>query len=340
MSTTVTTGQKCSKPAGQYCRLHNPAPKTQPLTSIEAVFQKFEETKQSKLQEPTFKNSTAVRTLSPSIPKDLEEHRAVSIKQADALGLDEYQRTALASFGGFAAGIVNSVTYGNEYDYYDEAPLWRTSDGPTDFSTREDLVDFMETLDSALEKRNDKSKIVYRGIPIYSSIHDAIEKEAGKRISPSDSKTIAEGLKKYYAIGKVFHHKAYVSTSVSAEVAAERTENSANTKQSYYDKPERVGIMFEMKTNAGVDITGLARPHYAYEREVVLPRDTYFKVVNVKINPEPYVVSSDNAKRSGDTTTFDKLACVVQLVEVDSKGNPLDNAKTHKPKQSAESLVN
>lgn len=339
MSVNTIPVRKCSKRAGEYCRLHNPAPIVQPLNSIDAVFKKFEETKQANLQKPTFKNSTAVRTLDASIPSDLQKHREVSLKQADVLGLDEHQRTALSAFGGFAAGIVNTVLYGNEYNYYDKAPLWREDpDGPTDFSTREDLVDFMETLDSALEKRNDASKIVYRGIPIYASIHDAIEKEAGKKISPSDSKTIMEGLKKYYTPGKVFHHKAYVSTSVSAEVAAERTENSANTKQSYYDKPERVGIMFEMQTNAGVDITGLARPHYAYEREIVLPRDTYFKVVNVKVNPEPYVVSSDNSKRSYDTQTFDKLACVVQLIEVDSKGNPL-TGKIHKPKKSIENSI-
>lgn len=338
---------KCSKPKGSYCRLHNPAPVSN-FTSVQDVFQKIDENAKSRPltntasafveQEVSFQPISETRSLSEGVPLSLEEHIAKNRSEIEARNLAEHEKVALSGYTGFAAGVCNSVLLGREYEYYDEAPLWRETDGPCDFVNREDLIDYMETVDNVLSIRQEKRRIVYRGIPIYASLHDEIGAAIGKNLQINDTEGLVEGLKAYYKVGKTFNYATYLSTSQSAQVAAERTPEFGGTKQDYYQPaPEIKGIMFELKTNAGLDVTSIARRHTAYEREVVLPRDTHFKVVGVRIRPETYNTFSGHDETHHET--FKQLAVVVQMVEVDAKGQEITHTKPHKPTPSIEAIL-
>lgn len=335
------TGTKCSKPAGQYCRLHNPAPANNNFTNVEDVFKKIEEKPSTKLENnPVFQTSKKVRELPSDVPEKLEDH--VELSRKNLTIYSEEQNKALRSYTGFAAGICNTVLLGNEYKYYDDAPLWKETDVAFDFKNREDLIDYMETMDEVLSHREDNRRIIYRGIPIYSSLHDEIGASIGKKLHPKDTDGLMEGLKEYYKPGKIFNNKTYLSTSRSASVAAERTSNTIGTKQDYWNKAEVSGIMFELKTNAGVDVTGAAGVPYRREREVVLPRDTYFKVSNVILKPTDYKTKSGYDKRNPDEyneKTFNSMAVIVQMVEVDKDGNEITSNTKHVPEPSIETYL-
>lgn len=102
------------------------------------------------------------------------------------------------------------------------------------------------------------------------------------------------------------------------------------------------GYCFELHTNAGLDITG-ARSRTSFEREVLLPRDTYFKVVNVHVKPEEYKTVSgyDNRRNPEELTheNFKSLAVVVQMVEVDKNGNEITHSDNHIPSDKPKSFV-
>ena len=337
---------KCSKPKGVYCRLHNPAPK-QRFISVDDVFQKAKEASKTQKEpvipeknEYNFQSIKQVRMLDTHIPAHISEHIAISEETLNKL--EDDKKLALKGYTGFAAGVCNNVLQGNGYDYYDEAPLWRESEGPCDFVTREDLVDYFKTMDDVLKTRQPNRRTIYRGIPIYASLHDEIGAAIGKKLSVKDTEGLVEGLKEYYKPGKVFNNKTYLSTTHSAYFAAERSENWLGTKQTYWDKAEISGIVYELHTNAGLDITG-ACERTSFEREVLLPRDTYFKVVNLDIKPEEYKTVSgyDKLRKPGELQhkTFKNLAVVVQMVEVDKDGKEILHSKDHKPSVDPESFV-
>lgn len=334
---------KCSKPAGQYCRLHNPAPKTvkETFNNAQDVFKKLDEQPSTKLDNnPVFQTSKGVRVLSPNIPEKLHEH--VKMSQKNLTIFSEEQNKALRSYTGFAAGICNTVLLGKEYTYIEDAPLWKETDVAFDFQNREDLIDYMKTMDDVLSTREDNRRIIYRGIPIYASLHDEIGDSIGKKLHPKDTDGLMEGLKEYYKPGKVFNNKSYLSTSHSASVAADLTSDTIGTKQDYWNKAEVSGIMFELKTNAGVDVTGAAGVPYRREREVVLPRDTYFKVSNVILKPTDYKTKSGYDKRNPDEyneKTFNSMAVIVQMVEVDKNGNEIISTGKHIPEPSIETYL-
>ena len=350
MSTTITSTKKCSKRPGEYCRLHNPAPVKKSFSSVQDVFQKISEQankrkniSQKKQVQPgtSFQNVQETRYLPEGVPQDINEHIELS-KEALSHLTDE-ERLALKGYTSFAAGVCNTVLHGQEYEYYDDAPLWKESDGPCDFVSREDLVNYMEAMDTILENRQTESRIVYRGIPIFKSLHDEIGASIGRNLHPTDTKGLMAGLQEYYKPGKVFNNPTYLSTSLSAYQAASRTDKLGQTKSGYStDKPEIMGIQFEMKTNAGLDVTGISNGA-SHEREIVLPRDTHFKVVNVIVKPKMYdtVSGHDNEfdKKKRYEASFKKLAVVVQMVEVDSEGNEITHTKPHKPKPSIEDVV-
>jgi len=218
--------------------------------------------------------------------------------------------TAMRGYGGFAAGIANMVALGRSYDYYDDAEPWVESDGPTDFYSREELLSFYEAVDSALDKAPRQERILYRGTPIYKQVHKELEESLGRKFSPADEDSLREALLKRYAIGELVSHPHYLSTSSDPEVAAERTDNLADTAVSAYDKPPaHLGILWELKSSRGLDISGIAKKHYAREREVVLPRESSFRIVSVNVFPESYETSENSYKT---------MAAVIQLEEVDS----------------------
>ena len=290
----------------------------------------------------SFQNIEATRTLAVGIPQHLADHVNQNTKELEHLTHEE--RIALGGYTGFAAGVCNNILLGEKYEYYDKAPLWRESKGPCDFVSREDLVDYMQTLDDILAPRLEEPRILYRGIPIYSSLHDEIGASIGKDLKITDTKGLVEGLKEYYKVGKTFNYDTYLSTSHSANYTANRTSNEVDTKgENEYTPAEIRGIQFELKTNAGLDVTSAARSHHAHEREVVLPRDTHFKVTNVYIKPEVYktVGGFDDLSSAAILSKDDyrNIAVVVQMTEVDDKGNEITHTNDRLPRKPIEDII-
>jgi hypothetical protein len=344
----MTTATKCAKPKGAYCRLHNPEPRgyasaSEALNKAEQDFNKANPIKSS-VPGASFHKNGETRTLHKSIPENIADH--IALNQEQLSHLSDMQKKALNGYTGFAAGVCNSVLLAKEfaYEYYEDAPLWKEAPGGAcDFVSREDLVDYMETMDGVLASRQEQSRVLYRGIPIYSELHDEIGDSIGKKLPFADAAGLAEGLSEYYKPGTVIKHDHYLSTTASAYYAADRTDNSIGTKKSYYDSNDvPVGIVFELKTNAGLDVTAAAR-HHSYEREVVLPRETYFKVVNVDVNPQAYDTVSGfdmlNHPEEREQKTFTRLAAVVQMVEVDKNGNEITGTAPHHPERKISNII-
>lgn len=293
-----------------------------------------------------FQDVCETRRLADGIPMLLSDHVQQSASDIEAR-LDADEKKALVGYTG-NSGACNTVLLGgtdvNDI-YYDAAPPWReTSRGPSDFATAADLKDYLNTMDKVLSLRQPEPRVLYRGMPIYSSLQKTIGDGIGKQIDVNDTATMLEGLREYYKPGKIFDYSTYVSTTHSAYYAAERTENNAETDISYWDNPAVKGIMFEMKTNAGLDVTGIAS-HNAYEREVVLPRDTRFKVVAIHPAPESYdtVAGYDDeyAQAAGemDAENYKQVAIVVQMIEVDMDGNEITHFNPHLPNPVSDSLL-
>ena len=341
--TQAPSPTKCSKPAGEYCRLHNPKPHGHQFTSVQDVFNKITAEKAEVMPDAglSFQKAGQTRTLPHDVPQDLAAH--IAQNKLELQHLTHEEKIALGGYTGFGAGVCNSVLLGRGYEYYKKAPRWRESDrGPCDFVDREDLVDYMESMDTLLSNRQAESRIVYRGTPIYESLHKEIEAEIVGGLMDDDTEGLVEALKKYYKVGKTFNYSSYLSTTQSAHYAAERTENEAETRFEYSrSSPEIKGIMFELKTNAGLDVTSVARPHYAHEREVVLPRDTHFKVVSVSTRPTSYdtVSGFDHEPNILEKKSYKKIAIVVQMIEVDKQGNEITHVKPHVPRKPIGKIV-
>lgn len=346
MSSIKASNSKCSKPVGEFCRLHNPAPVKHNFGSVADVFKAVENsaTLKKKTSEPVSVHETSTVNFQSfdeprflTVPLDLDEHVEQSKQELAHLSAEE--KIALAGYTGFGAGVCNTVLLGKEYQYYEDAPLWKESTGPCDFVNREDLVDYMETMDKVLAPRQEEQRIVYRGIPIYTALHDEIGSSIGADLDVRDTDGLVEGLKEYFKEGKTFNYDTYLSTTHSADYAAERSVNTHGTKQTYWDKAEISGIVLEMKTNAGLDVTGATRRHHIYEREVILPRDTRFKVVGVSVRPDQYVAASNEKGSSDQNIAHKNLAIVVQMVEVDSEGNEITHTSPHKPVPTIQDIV-
>lgn len=283
-----------------------------------------------------FQPVTEQRRLPDGIPMKLADHVAMSKDHIDSM-LSEHQKGALFAYTGFGAGIGNeALLHGadNESLYSEGKPSW--SEGGSGFADKADLSGYIDTMDTVVGKRQEEQRILYRGTPIYSSIHHEMEEMMGKKIEAHDTSAVLAGLQEYYAVGKVIDYPSYLSTTHSAYYAAERTSETSGTEIDYYNKPEVLGLVFEMKTNAGIDVTGIAR-HYSHEREVVLPRDMKFKVVGLELKPASYETVSGYDYLGDDTElhegNYQKLAAVVQMVEVDDDGNEIMHTNDHSPKK-------
>ena len=257
-----------------------------------------------------FQEADDLRKLSPQIPEDLQFHKELSLK--GLAHLSELEQAALRGYGGLAAAIVNNRMLGEVYEPYDKAPNWRETQGPVDFNSIEELEDYIEVLDSVFSKRGEQERILYRGIPIYTAIREEMEELIGETIKPHETEKMIEGLEAYFQEGKIIEYPTYLSTSHDPDVAAERTDNTINTGNTYWSpEPEILGIQLEIKTNAGLDITGIAKKHWAREREVVLPRNLKFKVEKLIIKPQEYKTLVD-----GEIKVLKGLGAIVQMSEV------------------------
>lgn len=286
-----------------------------------------------------FQLISETRRLANGIPDNIADHIDISRKHIESI-LSPDEQKALSGYTGFAAGTSNAVLLKGrleESDLYDQAPPWRDApSAPCDFSTREDFIDYLGTMDKVLAERQEDQRVLYRGIPIYTGLHQEFEEASGEKIYITDDDAMVRGIEAYYQPGKVLDFQTYLSTTHSAYYAAERTQNDVGTNITYWDKPKIKGIVFEMKTNAGLDVTGVSRNH-SYEREVILPRDTRFRVESVNITPESYDTVSGldhlGDPEDRDEQDFKNIAVVVQLVEVDKDGNDLLHTEQHKPSE-------
>jgi hypothetical protein len=343
---SVATRTKCAKPKGEFCRLHNPAPKFKNLDEVFSKVEKETLNHRTAFHQPQpavniFQSIAEERTYRDGCPSELSEHIQQSKEQL--AHLSSIQKLALTGYVGFASSVCNTMLLGQSHEYDKYAPFWRRSDGPSNFFDRGDLVDYMETMDEILQNRQKDQQVLYRGIPIYKSLHDEIGETIGKDLHINDTAGLVAGLKQHYKPGKVFNFNNYLSTTKSADYAAIRSRTTIGTKVFNFDEdPEIKGIVFELRTNAGLDVTGSVRQHYEFERETILPRDTHFKVVAVHVRPAVY--SAPNSEKYSDIPLGERvehtnIAAVVQMVEVDSKGNEILHTNPHKPSRSVEQIV-
>lgn len=317
LPTSPRTSSNCTKQPGEPCRLHNPSPLY------------------------GFKSPGETRVLGLNVPYYLADHVKASKQAGERFSVDE--RTVLMRYPHNGWDLSELLRLGSDGLSYDSSqPSWREVNRDLEaFSSRQELVSFMETLDSALSSRADEKRVVYRGTHL-SALREQVEREYGVLIDNSDREMMADALKKFYHKGRVFQFDWYLSTSASPQLGADwaqRRESNPAVKRGPFS-----GVVFEMSTNSGVDITGLV-DGFAHEREVLLPRETFFRVVNVEVAPREYkteagievqhVLGAELQKKG----TYHDLGAVVQLVEVDKHGRELTTHEPHVPFRSVESIV-
>jgi len=332
MTISTATRTKCAKPAGAYCRLHNPEPKTRKFQNLDEVFQAVEDKQEKNTNSAIipFQGIKEKRRLKTSCPPKLKDQ--VKKSQEMLLMMSLTEQKALLGYTGHFGTLCNAALSGRTVSYSSTAPKWEEAGPDNRFLPNEqNLITLMETMDKVLETRQDNQRILYRGVPIYKTLHAELENKLGKKLKPRDYEGLAEGLKLHYKTGDLLNFPEYLSTSTSAYPAIERAQDPKHTVDTSYYSSSR-GIVFEIKTNAGVDISGLSK--YTEERETLLPRDTYFKIVNVHIQPSQYTIDGVPDHFETKYETYNDLAAVIQMVEVDKNGNEIVGAASRIPSQS------
>jgi hypothetical protein len=365
---------KCGKPAGSYCSIHNPAPK-QVHSSNSAgsnPFPKSSSQNQSAVisstaapqnssapttslgqqlaaQKPNmnpnsqFLASGQTRKLGLNVPHKLIDHIKENQKRADEDYSNE-ERYALMHYPvGKVGYTVADVFNGRNQDrpYVIGQPSWQETKDPLEgFATPEDFVSYVEALD-AVGKRSKTKRIVYSGVP-EKSVEAFIEKKLGRATDPNDSTAWPKDIAAAYTKGEIITFNSYFSTSQSPHFAAEWGMHDSNRTSTRLHSR----VVYEMLTDAGADITGLSDDGatFASEREVLLPREVHFKIVNVDIHPAVYDAEAGIESNSGYPAPqtkhkFTDIAAVVQMVEVDKNGNVIKTKSSHQPSIPAKSLV-
>jgi hypothetical protein len=155
------------------------------------------------------------------------------------------------------------------------------------------LIEITDEIDDAMMKAPDKERILYRG-----------KSGASPRLAANPMKYVQEN----YSLGQEVVFDGYQSASVDSGTAAAYSGGN--------------GIVFEMKTSSGLNATHIS--HYSEEREVLLPRQTRWKVVGVHKDVKYTTYQDDGKTKAAD-------AIVVQMIEVDEKGEPLVERQLPKP---------
>ncbi len=283
--------------------------------------------------------SSSVEFLKPDVMRTIDPRAASMVscikESKKELGeLTPSQQHALLGYTGISYQSVNKALLGVDGFQVDEWEKegWRDRNkvGST-FRDYHDAADYVNELDSFLKERNSEERITYRGI-VGSGISRMLNSISGTEhyntngslghIFTDDEKSHAtQKLVEHYKQGTQIKFDSYVSTSLNPSTGA---------NWAYSDK-NSVGIIYEIKTNAGKNISSAS--NIDTEREVLLPRGLNFKVVNAYI-PKDY--KYQNANRVGDITEKSTKGrngyVVVQLVEVDDLGNEIGSSvKEHIP---------
>jgi hypothetical protein len=318
---TSAADSQCSKAPGEHCRLHNPA--------FPGGFQPFNQT----------------RKLAGNVPCRLVEHAKENRERAKH-SLNENERIAVSHYPhGSTGNFISKLLRNPDMDvtYQPERPSWLVEHRSVEaFNSREELVSYIETMDTALSQRTENNRIVYRGID-FESIREQIATEYGSPIPVDNKQEWDKAVGNFYHKDRLFAFSNYTSTTLAPTYAAGWMPPGE-------DNTSYRGVVFEMSTNAGLDITGLGENNsYAHEREVLLPRDVYFKVVNVQIAPPKYDTRAGietmhelGAELQEHKPFWGDIAAVVQMVEVDKHGNQLTpeaRVQKHIPERDSEQSV-
>lgn len=185
------------------------------------------------------------------------------------------------------------------------------------FESEEDFSEHVQLLDSALSHRQDKKRVLYRGVGQYG-LGEVLNKGLAypKNRSPEE---FVEDIQSHYALNKIVTFDSYTSTSHSGLVA----DNFADLGG------DGIKVIYEVKTNAGINSAHLSEDEaHAEEREVILPRGLRFRVDNVMPVSE---YSASEITDPGEEMTAAGNYVIVQMAEVDENGQEMDTNSQHLP---------
>lgn len=259
---------------------------------------------------------------------DLEEYKEGTEDYCRNLNLTERQESALRYYSNDLFNPLNKYFLEKpEEDIFndDSLPWEETEDGyQTFFNNESDLMDYSSELDISLSHRSKEKRNLYRGMGIHENSSLFVD-DSGKKFPIENLDEQKVFLDKLYTPGTEIAFNAYASTSdyvgVGAEwcgIDEERTEGN-----------ESIGILYEMKTNAGLPIAHISDNEH--EREVLLPRGMRYKVSQAYWNDDnqyTYDVLEDNIDNSSSYISKEKSknprTLIVQLVEVDENGEEIN----------------
>jgi hypothetical protein len=228
--------------------------------------------------------------------EEVENDVQLAESKAEMKKLNKEQRNAVSIFTSNNYKWINGALYGmnsflREEGYVYprnpnlsvgfEKPVAKMAFEETKFrveTTPSQAADYINLLDKAMHAAPLKSRVVYRGVAEHSEHIDY---------------DVSGYIKKNYSLGQEVVFDAYQSTTTSPTTAVNYARED--------------GIIFEMKTISGVNAHAIS--HYEDEQEIVIPRQTRWKVVGVH----------ENVKYSTRDKKVD--ATVVQMVEIDDSGS-------------------
>jgi hypothetical protein len=160
--------------------------------------------------------------------------------------------------------------------------------------TLANLAEVTNALDETLYKIKPRERTLYRG-----------KSESTARI-PNAQKYVEAN----YSLGQEVVFDGYQSASLSAGVAADYACDT--------------GIVFEMKTISGANVVSISE--YDHEQEILLPRQTRWKVVGVHYKVD-YLTEDSTSYDADNPPSF----TVVQMIEINDNGDPLTDKVKPEP---------
>ena len=180
----------------------------------------------------------------------------------------------------------------DESEEFEEGDPRGNAGRPIDFSEsrKTELADTTVTLDEVLSlaKSPKVPRIVYRGTTVPLSVEDG---------------NVDQWLDENYAEGSVWSSKSYLSTTANPH----RTFGFSNLS---YPQHKNRYIVFEILTKQGATLGEGTAYYDAEEMEILMPRESKFKIVSLKKHVE--------YKVDGEDESFVTERTVVQLVDVNN----------------------
>jgi hypothetical protein len=276
-----------------------------------------------------------LRAWNPNIPIDLQEHMQQSIEGLNHLTSEEKQ--ALELYRGHAHEDINGALTGRsqiKFNSYYTAGHWKTSTITNAFHDFEDFKNYVNHMDSALSGRQTESRVIYRGVSsvgaykIASSMDGSQVNDPELDASKANVDDIKAALMSHYEPGTEIQFDGYASTSLDPLVAAVWAGSG-------HGKP---AIIYELQTSLGSDVTGISDFGGEDEREVILPRSSRFKVVNVYTDSK-YSCETAEEGNIEEASYTDGNTVIVQLIEVNAEGNPVTTNEPFKPAELTEEAL-